>query len=116
MPTYDYKCNNCGYHFEKFQSMKEDKLTICPQCKNETLVRLIGSGGGLIFKGSGFYLTDYKNSTAEKTNSGKEKEIKKSEDIKSVKTSKENTPAVKSEPNESKAIKDNPAGKSTETK
>lgn len=61
MPTYDYKCSNCGHEFEIFQSMKDDKLTKCPECKKETLKRLIGSGGGLIFKGTGFYLTDYKD-------------------------------------------------------
>ena len=65
MPTYEYKCDNCGHQFDVYQSMKEDKLTKCPVCEKETLKRLIGTGGGLIFKGSGFYLTDYKNKTAE---------------------------------------------------
>ncbi|MBS1519265.1 MAG: zinc ribbon domain-containing protein [Bacteroidetes bacterium] len=61
MPTYDYRCDNCGHFFEKFQSMKDDKLTKCPECGKNTLRRLIGTGSGLIFKGTGFYLTDYKN-------------------------------------------------------
>lgn len=61
MPTYDYKCGNCGHLFETMQSIKADPLTKCPECGKETLKRLIGTGGGLIFKGSGFYLTDYKN-------------------------------------------------------
>ncbi len=65
MPNYDYKCENCGYEFEIFQSMKDDKLKKCPECGKNKLVRLIGSGGGLIFKGSGFYLTDYKNKSAD---------------------------------------------------
>ncbi len=65
MPNYDYKCENCGHEFEIFQSMKDAKLKKCPECKKNKLVRLIGSGGGLIFKGTGFYLTDYKNKTAD---------------------------------------------------
>ena len=67
MPTYDYKCDNCGHQFETYQSMKDDKLTICPSCGENTLIRLIGTGSGLIFKGSGFYLTDYKNKPVEKS-------------------------------------------------
>lgn len=63
MPTYDYKCENCGHTFETFQSMKDETLKNCPVCGEETLKRLIGAGAGLIFKGSGFYLTDYKNSS-----------------------------------------------------
>ncbi len=61
MPTYDYKCSDCGHMFEELQSMKDNVLVTCPQCGKETLVRLIGGGGGMIFKGSGFYLTDYKS-------------------------------------------------------
>ena len=64
MPTYDYRCKNCGHRFEEFQSMKADPLVTCPNCNEPTLERLIGAGGGMIFKGSGFYLTDYKGSNA----------------------------------------------------
>ena len=59
MPNYDYQCLNCNHCFEKFQKMSAPKLTECPECKGK-LKRLIGSGGGIIFKGSGFYQTDYK--------------------------------------------------------
>ena len=69
MPTYEYKCDNCGHHFEIYQSMKDDKLSVCPSSGKSTLKRLIGTGGGLIFKGSGFYLTDYKNKPSETTSS-----------------------------------------------
>lgn len=62
MPTYDYACKQCGHRFEAFQSMKDPLLTTCPQCATESLQRLIGAGAGLVFKGSGFYLTDYKKS------------------------------------------------------
>ena len=59
MPTYEYKCNECGYRFEKFQRMTEARLTECPEC-NGAVKRLIGAGAGIIFKGSGFYCTDYR--------------------------------------------------------
>ena len=58
MPTYDYKCTKCQYTFEHFQSMSEEPLLECPKCSN-TLRRLISGGTGIIFKGSGFYKTDY---------------------------------------------------------
>lgn len=69
MPTYEYKCENCGHQFDVYQSMKDEKLTTCPNCGKNTLKRLIGTGGGLIFKGTGFYLTDYKNKPAETSSS-----------------------------------------------
>lgn len=59
MPTYDYKCEKCGYKFEELQSMSAAPLTECPQCKGK-VKRLISGGTGMIFKGSGFYATDYK--------------------------------------------------------
>lgn len=61
MPTYDYQCQKCGHKFEKFQSMSASTLRKCPQCGKLSLVRLIGSGAGVIFKGSGFYETDYRS-------------------------------------------------------
>lgn len=60
MPTYEYQCKNCGYELQEFQSMKEPPLVHCPNCNTDSLVRAMGGGSGLIFKGSGFYLTDYK--------------------------------------------------------
>ncbi|MBC9888730.1 MAG: zinc ribbon domain-containing protein [Opitutae bacterium] len=62
MPTYDYVCPSCGGEFEFFQSMMDAPLTRCPTCSDRTLRRKIGIGAGIIFKGSGFYQTDYKNS------------------------------------------------------
>ena len=61
MPTYEYACQKCGHEFEQFQSMRDEPLKKCPQCKKAALKRLVGGGAGLIFKGSGFYITDYKN-------------------------------------------------------
>lgn len=66
MPTYEYLCHNthCGHEFEIFQSMKDNALETCPQCEHTTLRRKIGLGAGIIFKGSGFYETDYKRKPA----------------------------------------------------
>jgi putative FmdB family regulatory protein len=63
MPTYAFRCKSCSYEFEEFQTISESSLTECPSCKQQTVVRMIGGGAGLVFKGSGFYLTDYKNSS-----------------------------------------------------
>jgi len=64
MPTYDYRCKHCRHEFEEFQSMLDDPLTRCPKCGRNGLQRLIGAGAGIIFKGSGFYITDYKKSSS----------------------------------------------------
>ena len=65
MPTYDYRCGDCGHVFETMQRISEDPLKECPSCKKAALKRLIGSGGALIFKGTGFYCTDYKKPVQE---------------------------------------------------
>ena len=64
MPNYDYECGKCGKRFEVFQSMNDAKLTACPQesCDGEVR-RLLGTGGGILFKGTGFYQTDYRSSS-----------------------------------------------------
>ena len=61
MPTYDYKCDACGHAFEQFHSMTASPIRKCPACKKLKVKRLIGTGAGLIFKGSGFYITDYRD-------------------------------------------------------
>ena len=63
MPTYDYKCSACGHQFERFQSIKSDPIKKCPECGKNKVKRLIGTGAGLIFKGSGFYITDYRDAS-----------------------------------------------------
>ncbi len=72
MPTYEYECQKCKHAFEQFQSMKDDPLKKCPKCKKQSLKRLIGGGAGLIFKGTGFYITDYKNKPSGKKEGGGE--------------------------------------------
>jgi len=66
MPTYEYECTKCGHLFEVFQSITAEPVKKCPKCKGKVR-KLISPGIGLIFKGSGFYITDYKNSEARKS-------------------------------------------------
>ena len=61
MPTYEYKCSACGHAFERFQSMTAEPVKRCPECGKAKVKRLISTGAGLIFKGSGFYITDYRD-------------------------------------------------------
>ena len=83
MPTYDYICNDCEKMYEYFQSMSDAPIKECPECKKKSLRRVISGGTGLIFKGSGYYLTDYKN---KKTQSSEDKKSnKKKKDNKSKK-------------------------------
>ncbi len=92
MPTYEYLCDSCGHEFEKFQSITAGSLRKCPGCSKMKLKRLIGTGGGIIFKGSGFYQTDYRS---ESYNKGKEeakpKTESKSKDTKDSKPAKTET-------------------------
>ena len=68
MPTYDYECDACNHAFEEWQSFKDDALTKCPKCKKNKLRRLFGGGAAIIFKGSGFYETDYRRKDEAKKN------------------------------------------------
>jgi len=87
MPTYEYECTQCKHHFEEFQKITEKPLNKCPKCGGD-LRRLISGGTGLIFKGSGFYITDYKKKNLPKEE--KKSELKKLED-KPVLSSKTDT-------------------------
>lgn len=79
MPTYDYKCMDCDNTFELFQPMSAEPVKVCPKCGGK-VKRLIGAGAGPIFKGSGFYQTDYKNSSSKSS-------VKKNENKNDVKSS-----------------------------
>ncbi len=81
MPTYEYLCESCGRKFDIFQSINDPPLSQCPYCRGEVR-RLISGGGGLLFKGAGFYATDYR-SEAYKEAAKKEKDSKKEEKSKS---------------------------------
>jgi putative FmdB family regulatory protein len=100
MPTYDYRCEKCGHIFEAFQQMTAAPLTECPECQGP-LQRLIGGGTGLIFKGSGFYITDYKKSNSSTSNVSKKE---KSADSSASATTGEK----KAEPSEKKEKSEKP--------
>jgi len=92
MPTYAYVCNNCHHEFDAFQSITAKPLRECPACGKNTLKRLIGTGAGIIFKGSGFYCTDYrsdgyKSAAKSETSSSSSKAAEKKPDAKSETTS-----------------------------
>src|SRR5205823_5733834 len=102
MPTYEYACEACGHRFEEFQSIKAKPLTTCPVCGKKKVKRLISQGAGFIFKGSGFYVTDYRSEgykAAAKSESGNGKPETGKTDA-PAKTSSESKPpvAAKAEP------------------
>ncbi len=86
MPTYEYECKVCGHHFEKFQSMTEDPIEVCPKCGGK-VVRLISKNVNFILKGSGFYKTDYAMNKKDSNGNGKkEKKEEKKETSKEAAT------------------------------
>lgn len=100
MPTYEYNCKFCGKEVEVFQSIVAKPLVKCPACNRRGLVRQIGSGAGIIFKGSGFYQTDYKNNgDSNRESESDTKSDKKADKSKDSKESKEKVaiPPAKSE-------------------
>ena len=104
MPTYDYHCKNCEHAFELFQSMSAGVKKKCPACGKMTLERLIGTGAAVIFKGSGFYETDYRSKSYSSDKEADKKAAKESTESKSDKKS-EKKPETKTEskPAETKA-------------
>src|SRR5436853_5682469 len=106
MPTYEYQCDACGNKFEKFQSIKAGPIRKCPKCGKNKVRRLISTGAGLIFKGSGFYITDYRSDSYKekaKSESGEKPDTSKSESGKkdagkSEPAKSESKPAAKTEP------------------
>ncbi|PCJ59035.1 MAG: FmdB family transcriptional regulator [Planctomycetota bacterium] len=89
MPNYEYECGHCNHKFIEFQTMSEDRLVKCPECKKNKLERLISGGGGIVFKGSGFYETDYKK--VKKENPSETKETPAKKDDASVSTKSDDT-------------------------
>jgi len=84
MPTYDYRCSACGHEFELFQQMSDPVKKKCPQCSKLKLERLIGTGAGVLFKGSGFYETDYRSDSYKKAAEAEKKAAEpKKDDAKS---------------------------------
>ncbi|MGL6226660.1 MAG: FmdB family zinc ribbon protein [Thermoguttaceae bacterium] len=89
MPTYDYQCAACQHTFEQFQSIKDAPLTLCPLCKKKKLHRLISGGAAIVFKGSGFYQTDYRSESYKKGAEASKKH--KEQSSQSVQSSESNT-------------------------
>jgi len=90
MPTYEYNCDNCGHRFEQLQSITAKALRKCPKCGKSALKRLIGTGAGVIFKGSGFYATDYRSESYKQA-------VKKETPEKSKETKEKSTAPAKSD-------------------
>jgi len=106
MPTYDYECQACGHTFELFQSISEPVKRKCPKCKRLKLKRLFGTGAAVMFKGSGFYETDYRSESYKKA---AEADKKASESTSSEKKSSDSSGAAKKE---TSAAKKEPKSKS----
>ncbi|MBW2561878.1 MAG: zinc ribbon domain-containing protein [Deltaproteobacteria bacterium] len=113
MPTYDYECTACKHKFEKFQSITAKSIRKCPACKKLKVKRLIGTGAGIIFKGSGFYQTDYRSSSyqeaakkdSEKSSVEKAGKYDSKAAAKSTSESTTTTPAKKTETKPAKKSK-----------
>jgi len=100
MPTYDYICEDCDYQFELFQSITARPIRKCPKCGKLSVQRLIGAGAGIIFKGSGFYETDYRSDSYKKAQEGEKKTStdKSTTDKKTETKAKDSKPMDKTTP------------------
>lgn len=112
MPTYEYVCNACGHEFELFQTMTDAVKRKCPECGKNSLERLIGTGAGVIFKGSGFYETDYRSESYRKAADAEKKPASADTSTTAPKKGENSTPTPPSTPKESPA----PAAESTPAK
>ena len=99
MPTYDYVCEECDHRFELFQGIKAKPIRKCPKCGKLTVNRLIGAGAGIIFKGSGFYETDYRSDSYKKAKQSETKpDTDKTKDKKTETKTKDSKPAETTKP------------------
>jgi putative FmdB family regulatory protein len=97
MPTYEYVCESCGHEFEKFQTITARPIRKCPKCGKNSVQRLIGAGAGVIFKGSGFYQTDYRSESYKKSAESEKKTSDKDTTKKDTETkAKDSTTTEKS--------------------
>ncbi|MEM8736859.1 MAG: zinc ribbon domain-containing protein [Planctomycetota bacterium] len=114
MPTYDYVCDACGHSFEAFQSMTAKVIKKCPECGRLKLRRLIGTGAGVIFKGGGFYETDYRSDSYQKDAKADKPAEKKSDSKSADSKSKDTKTAGASASTPSKKAEPSPSAKKTE--
>ena len=106
MPTYEYVCAECGFELERFQSIMAKPVRKCPECGKFKLQRLIGTGAGIIFKGSGFYETDYRSESYKKGADSEKKSNEKTTDKAAGKDGKSKSKDPKSEPKTKSASKE----------
>lgn len=97
MPTYDYECDACGHEMELFQSITEDPIKKCPACRKNKLRRLFGTGAAIMFKGSGFYETDYRSESYKKAAAADKKKSESSSSDSSGSTTKSDSSSSKSD-------------------
>jgi putative FmdB family regulatory protein len=117
MPTYEYKCDACGHAFEKFQPMSSAPIRRCPKCGRNRVRRLIGTGAGLIFKGSGFYITDYRDPSYKEKAKAESGDAKPSENKDNAKSdSKDGDKATKVEKSDAKSAEPAVASAKSEKK
>lgn len=102
MPTYDYKCKKCDHTWEAFQSIKAEPIKKCPECGKNQAQRLISGGGGILFKGGGFYETDYRSDSYKKAAKADSEAARPKSDSSSKSESKSDT-STKSESKPAKA-------------
>lgn len=98
MPTYDYVCDACDHKFEHFQGINDPLLKKCPTCKKPKLRRLFGSGGAIMFKGSGFYITDYRSDSYKQGAAADKKVTETSSDSKSTESKPSETKSSEAKP------------------
>jgi putative FmdB family regulatory protein len=115
MPTYDYECDACDHRFELYQSILADPEKKCPKCKKMKLRRLIGTGAAVVFKGSGFYQTDYRSDSYKKSAAADSKsttpETKSDSSASSTESKSSETPAAKTESTPAPSTESKPKGK-----
>ncbi|HWL10197.1 MAG TPA: zinc ribbon domain-containing protein [Planctomicrobium sp.] len=105
MPTYDYECKTCQHTWEAFQSIKAPAIKKCPECGKNTARRVIGPGAGIIFKGTGFYITDYRSDSYKKAAAADSTSSSSSEGSKSEGAKSESAKPKASEPKPSSSKK-----------
>jgi putative FmdB family regulatory protein len=112
MPTYDYECDACGHEFELFQSINDSVKRKCPECGKSKLRRLFGTGGAIVFKGSGFYETDYRSESYKKGQKAEKKASEGSDGSSKSDNSSKSETTSKTDSKPKKKSESKPAGSS----